>query len=190
MTPAPFSFGYASLVKSFSSVYFFHGKGGSPTGTVSLLEAAFADLFPHARFVRPELPHHDPDLPAERSLPLIEALNIPQRSLIIGVSLGGIVAACVQETSRPDLTVICISSPTWADAVKLEKKIPNRISLYSSRDDVIAGRTADWPNLAEAHDLPWLTHQTDAHIPNLRELVRAYVHEENLAETAARLISE
>jgi pimeloyl-ACP methyl ester carboxylesterase len=176
-------------VKSFPSIYLFHGKGGSPTGTVSLLEAAFRDLFPNARFVRPELPHHDPELPAEHSLGFIEALRIPQNSLIIGVSLGGLVAARVQETSRPDLSVICISSPTWADAVKLGNKMPNRLALYSSHDDVIADRTADWPMLADAHDLPWLTHQTDAHITNLRELIRAYVQEDDVSETAVRLLS-
>lgn len=174
-------------MKSFPAVYLFHGKGGSPSGTVSLLESAFADFFPGTRMVRPELPHHDPELAAEHSLPFIDELNIPRDSLIIGVSLGGIVAARVQETSRPDLHVISISSPTWADAVRLEKKMPNRLALYSSRDDVIAGRTADWPQLAEAHDLPWLTHQTDAHIPNLRQLVRACVRGDDLAETVARL---
>jgi hypothetical protein len=178
---------YSYLVKSFSSVYFFHGKGGSPDGTVSLLERAFADLFPGAKFFRPELPHHDPELPAERSLPFVEQLNIPADSLIIGVSLGGIVAACVQETSRPDLTVVCISSPTWADVVKLEKKSPRRLSLYSSRDDVIADRTADWPQLAESYDLPWLTHQTDAHIPRLRAVIGAYVYDEDVTAVAKRL---
>jgi pimeloyl-ACP methyl ester carboxylesterase len=174
-------------VRSFSSVYLFHGKGGSPTGTVSLLEKAFGDLFPGARVLRPELPHHDPELPAERSLPFVEQLNIPQRALIIGVSLGGLVAAKVQESSRTDLHVICISSPTWADQVKLEKRPPNRVALYSSLDDVIAGRTAEWPQLAEAHELSWLTHQTDAHIANLRVLVRGYIHEENLTALAAHL---
>jgi predicted esterase YcpF (UPF0227 family) len=174
-------------VKTFPSVYLFHGKGGSPNGTVSLLEAAFADLFPGANFVRPELPHHDPDLPAERSLPFVDELNIPQNSLIVGVSLGGLVAARVQEMSRPDLSVICISSPTWADAVTLEKKMPNRIALYSSLDDVIAGRAAEWPDLAEAHDLLWLTHQTDAHIPKLRALVAAYVQDDDLVQAATRL---
>jgi pimeloyl-ACP methyl ester carboxylesterase len=178
---------YSCGVKTFPSVYLFHGKGGSPNGTVSLLEAAFVDLFHGVQFVRPELPHHDPELPAERSLPYVEHLNIPKNSLIIGVSLGGIVAARVQELSRPDLHVICISSPTWADAVTLEKKMANRLSLYSSFDDVIAGRTATWPDLAEAYDLPWLTHQTDAHIPNLRELVGAYVRDEHLGGAAASL---
>jgi pimeloyl-ACP methyl ester carboxylesterase len=178
---------YALSVKTFPSVYFFHGKGGSPSGTVSQLEAAFRDLFPHARCIRPELPHHDPELPAERSLPFVEGLNIPEQSLVIGVSLGGMVAARVQETSRADLHVVCISSPTWADAVKLEKEMPNRLALYSSNDDVIAGRTADWPRLADAHDLPWLTHQTDAHIANLHELVRAYMQDEGIEEAAQRL---
>ena len=174
-------------MRSFPAVYLFHGKGGSPTGTVSLLESAFADLFPGTRMVRPELPHHDPELPAEQSLPFVNGLDMPKDSLVIGVSLGGIVAARVQETSRADLHVICISSPTWADAVHAEKKMPNRLALYSSHDDVIAGRTADWPQLAEAHDLPWLTHQTDAHIPNLYQLVRDYLHGDDLAEVVARL---
>jgi predicted esterase YcpF (UPF0227 family) len=174
-------------VRTFLAVYLFHGKGGSPSGTVSLLEKSFADLFPGTRMVRPELPHHDPELPAERSLRFVEDLEMPRNSLVIGVSLGGIVAARVQETSRQDLQVICISSPTWADAVRLDKKMPNRVALYSSYDDVIAGRTAEWPQLAEAHDLPWLTHQTDAHIPKLHELVKAYVHGDDLAEVVARL---
>jgi pimeloyl-ACP methyl ester carboxylesterase len=174
-------------MRLFSRVYLFHGKGGSPNGTVLLLEGAFADLFPGAQCVRPELPHHDPDLPAEASLPLIEALPVPPTSLIIGVSLGGLVAAKLQETTRPDVHVICISSPIWADGVKLEHRPNNRVALYSSRDDVIAGRTSDWPSLAEAHDLPWLTHQTDAHIPRLRELVRAYVEQRSLSEVAAKL---
>ena len=174
-------------MKSFPAVYLFHGKGGSPSGTVSLLESAFADLFPSTRMVRPELPHHDPELAAERSLPFVEDLKMPLNSLVIGVSLGGIVAARVQEISRPELHVICISSPTWADAVRLEKKMPNRLALYSSHDDVISGRTADWPQLAEAYDLRWLTHQTDAHIPNLYELVKAYVLEDDVSEVIARL---
>jgi hypothetical protein len=108
-------------------------------------------------------------------------------SLVIGVSLGGMIAASVQEASRPDLSVICISSPTWAHGVRIEKKMPNRLALYSSHDDVIAGRTADWPQLAEAYDLPWLTHQTDAHIPNLYRLLKAYVREEDLTEVITRL---
>lgn len=175
------------IVKSFPAVYLFHGKGGSPSGTVSLLESAFADLFPGTRMVRPELPHHDPELSAERSLPFVDGLKMPLNSLVIGVSLGGIVAARLQETSRPDLSVVCTSSPTWAHGLRIEKKMPNRLALYSSHDDVIAGRTADWPQLAEAYDLPWLTHQTDAHIPSLYELVKAYVQEEDLAEVIARL---
>jgi pimeloyl-ACP methyl ester carboxylesterase len=174
-------------VKSFSAVYLFHGKGGSPNGTVSLLERAFADFFPGATFVRPELPHHDPDSPAELSLPFVEQLKIPSNAMVIGVSLGGVVAARAQETSRPDLSVICISSPTWADGVRLEKKPPNRVSLYSSRDDVIADRTADWPQLADAYDLAWLTHQTDAHIPRLHALIASYVYDEDVQAVAHRL---
>jgi hypothetical protein len=49
------------------------------------------------------------------------------------------------------------------------------LALYSSRDEVIAGRTSRWPNLAEAHDLPWLSHDTDSHKEALARLIVPYM---------------
>ena len=91
----------------------------------------------------------------------------------MGISLGGLIAAKVQEAGRPDLAVVCISSPTWADLVSLEQSVGNRTAIYSSADTVIAGRTSEWQRLARAYDVPWLTHNTDEHIPWLPPAIAA-----------------
>jgi hypothetical protein len=94
---------------------------------------------------------------------------------VIGISLGGLVAAKVQEESRPDLQVACVSAPTWADGVRLQKKPEHRVAIYSSEDEVIADRVEDWPKLADAHDLAWLTHDTDLHKERICELLNRWI---------------
>jgi hypothetical protein len=44
--------------------------------------------------------------------------------------------------------VLAISSPSLADGVQLGRLAKRRLAFYSSNDDVIASRTADWPTLA------------------------------------------
>jgi CheY-like chemotaxis protein len=159
----------------FKSIVLLHGKGGSPAGSVSQLEAELRRLLPGNipadLFQRPKLLHSDPNVLAEDSLADLASRNLPKNAALIGISLGGLVAAKLQEQDRDDLHVICISSPTWADGVRLEKRMPNRIAFYSSKDEVIAGRTADWPQLSQAYDLPWLTHDTDQHKQVLASLI-------------------
>jgi pimeloyl-ACP methyl ester carboxylesterase len=116
---------------------------------------------------------------AERSVDFLRELLIEPGALLVGISLGGLVAAKLQETGREDLHVICISSPTSADGVELQRRLPHRLALYSSRDEVIAGRTSRWPVLAEAHDLPWLSHDTDTHKEALARLIVPYLGDSN-----------
>jgi pimeloyl-ACP methyl ester carboxylesterase len=157
-------------------IYLFHGKGGSPNGSVRLLESTLRPLLPNFDFRRPQLLHHDPEILAEVSLAALPRLNIPDSSIIIGISLGGLIAARFQETLRDDLTVVCVSSPTWADGVRLQRAMPDRLALYSSNDEGIAGRTSAWPSLAEAHDIPTLTHDTDRHVERLAPLITAFLN--------------
>ena len=161
----------------FTAVYLLHGKGGWPGGSVLQLEGLLRKFCPEPRYVRPSLPHgrEKGEQSAERSLDFLEELAIEPAALLVGISLGGLVAAKLQETGREDLHVICISSPTWADGVTLEKRVSHRLAIYSSQDNVIAGRTSRWPDLADAHDLPWLTHDTDAHKEALARLIVAYM---------------
>lgn len=57
-----------------------------------------------------------------------------------------------------------------------------RVAIYSSQDEVIAPRTADWPRLAAiARDFSWLNHSTDQHFAPLTRLFGWYL-EGTLAE--------
>ncbi len=159
----------------FSGIYLLHGRGGSPNGSVNLLQKALEPLFPGVGFIRPLLPHHNYDEDPEKSVNFLEDFKVPKKSLLIGISLGGLIAAKLQEKSRSDLHVICISSPTRYKTVVLEKKMPNRVVFYSSKDEVIADRVGNWPELAEANDLSWLNHDTDLHIPKLAKLIQDYI---------------
>jgi hypothetical protein len=47
--------------------------------------------------------------------------------------------------------------------------------LFLSQDEVIVGRTARWPYLAEAYDMTWLTHDTDAHKETLARMIVEYM---------------
>jgi pimeloyl-ACP methyl ester carboxylesterase len=148
-------------------IFLLHGKGGSPEGSAKQLEQELRSYYPASTFgelfQRPTLLHANPDILAEQSLADLAARNIPRDTAIIGISLGGLVAAKLQESGREDLHVICISSPTWADGVRLERRMANRVALYSSADEVIVGRTVNWPQLAQAFDVSWLSHNTDSH---------------------------
>jgi hypothetical protein len=164
----------------FSHIFLFHGKGGRPTGSVLQLEELLRRRFQRSEFVRPALLHGDPDVLAEDSLSEVRKLEIPRDSAIIGISLGGLVAAKLQESGREDLHVICVSSPTWADGVAVSRRMSHRLSFYSSLDNVIEGRTAKWPQLAQAYDLPWLTHDTDAHKEPLAQIIGDYLDNDDV----------
>lgn len=154
------------------AVYLLHGKGGSPNGTVKNIQTVLERHWPGLEFHRPLLPHSDPIFPAERSVEHLLGMAIPRGALLLGVSLGGTVAAKLQEVGRDDLKVIAISSPSYADGVVLGRRVANRLAFYSSEDDVIATRISEWPRLASlCRNYEWLTHETDQH---LKQVVRLF----------------
>jgi pimeloyl-ACP methyl ester carboxylesterase len=158
------------------AVYLLHGKGGSPAGTVALLQQTFERHWPGLEYVRLGLPHAVPTVPAEASVEFLLDSVIPKGALVVGVSLGGLVAAKLQELGRSDLQVIAISSPTWADRVTLECRADQRLAFFSSGDTVISARVADWPKLGSfARDFPWLDHNTDRHLKYLARIFDAFL---------------
>jgi pimeloyl-ACP methyl ester carboxylesterase len=163
------------IVISVPAVYLLHGKGGSPNGTVAKLQERLQLDWPELKYIRPALPHGDPAVPAEVSVEFLRNLPLETGSIVVGISLGGLVAAKLQEDSRPDLHVICISSPTWADGVKLLRRAEHRVALYSVADEVISDRIENWPRLAEAYEFPWLDHDTDKRLGPLTRIVGSYL---------------
>jgi hypothetical protein len=156
-------------------IYLLHGKGGSPQGSVSKLEPILREAHPEFTYHRLLLPHSDPHVVAETSVRYLLDFNLMREALVVGISLGGLVAAKVQEQSRADLRVACVSSPTWADGVRLQKKPAHRVAIYSATDEVIADRVSDWPDLAEAHECPWLSHDTDLHKERICEMLKRWI---------------
>ena len=172
---------------TFPAIYLLHGKGGSPNGSVSQLEAELRVCEPEQNYIRPLMPHSDPAVTPLPSMLHLRSLDVPNGALIIGVSLGGLVAAKLQEMERPDLHVICISSPTYAEDTELTIKMARRVALYSSKDDVISGRTERWPELAEAYDLPWLDHDTDKHKKALARILCGYIERLGVSLEVAKI---
>ena len=160
----------------FSTVYLLHGLGGSPAGSVLQLQTELASLAKDRTYIRPLLPHADSSVAPSISVENLKALELPEGALVVGISMGGLVAAKLQEIGRQDLHVICISSPVWAVDVELHRRVEHRIALYSSMDQVIAGRTERWPQLADAFDLAWLNnHDIDPHKRRLALILCRYM---------------
>jgi pimeloyl-ACP methyl ester carboxylesterase len=168
-------------------IFLLHGKGGSPNGSAYAIEQCLRPLYPETAFHRPQLLHADGSVVAEDSLADLRRRDIPAGSIVIGISLGGLIAASLQETGREDLRVICMNAPTWADGVRVQRCMPDRIAFYSSHDEVIAGRTSDWPRLAMAFDLLWLTHDTSEHARPLSHLAWTFLQGGSVPEAIAQL---
>ena len=124
------------------------------------LQAVLEQHWPGLNFIRPDLPFHDPRSPADVLVKELLRIEIPEGSRPVGLGLGGLVAARLQELGRQDLQVIAIGSPTWADEVTLESGAERRLAFYSSQDPVIWSRITNWPQLASfSQDLDWLDQQ-------------------------------
>jgi hypothetical protein len=85
--------GEVKLEMQFPAIYLLHGRGGSPNGSVSQLEAELQTLQPNQNYIRPLMPHTDPAVMPSVSVQHLRNLNVSTGVLIIGVSLGGLVAA-------------------------------------------------------------------------------------------------
>ena len=140
-------------------IYVLHGRGGSPEGSARTI----ANLLPSGLppIIRPLLPHSDPGVSAEGSY---EQFGLYPNSLVIGISLGGLLAAKFQE-DHPDfgLKVVTLVSPTHAEGLALTPgKRPDLIALYSTEDPVI-GTRANWEDFTDnAFNVPWMrNHDVD-----------------------------
>ena len=137
-------------------IFFLHGKGGSSNGTIRILRDAMLPCLNDP----PEITLLDfPSATAEEyyTAVLAVAAKFPAGSMLVGVSLGGLVAAKLLQDHRPDLTVLALASPTYADSLSLTKRItPNLYALYSHSDPVVGDRT-NWGDFTTGYaDVDWM----------------------------------
>jgi predicted esterase YcpF (UPF0227 family) len=155
----------------FQNIQLWHGENGhpwEPSSSVKQIEDVLSRGYPEVRFTRPLLAH---DLhykfDESYSLQWLEDRYIQfiaPGSLIVGISLGGLLAAKIQELHPElNLSIFALVAPTSSGNVKLEKPVDHRVSLYSTvADEVIKGHCEDWPKFAShSFDVPWLQHNID-----------------------------
>lgn len=171
----------------FKNVYLFHGRAGSPNRTSLTLEKLLKAQFPEVNFIRPLLKHSDGEVSAKDSFrdAASRMSMVEPGSLIVGVSMGGLIACALQERfPLHNLSVFTVSSPTSMPTLSLsgEKVYNQRVALYSSLDPVVGERVADWPNLTNlAFDVPWMkSHNTEDQKVQVAMAIAAYMSGNNL----------
>ena len=151
-----------------------------------MLENLLRVKFPEVNYVRPLLKHADPLIMAKDSLKATARKMelIEPNSLIIGVSMGGLIACGLQERF-PDhnLSVFTVSSPTDMPSLSLQKRIEDRrVALYSHLDEVIGDRVARWPELTNlSFDCSWMkSHNTEDQKFSVASVISAYMAGEDV----------
>ena len=158
------------------AVYLIREKGESTDRPVKKLQAVLEQHWPGLTFVHPDIPFDDSTRHAGVAVKQVLRTPIPKGSLLVGLGLGGLVAARMQELGRQDLQVIAISSPTWADEVTLESWAERRLAFYSSQDPIVGSRIANWPQIARfSQDLDWLDQESDKHLKYIARVFDWYV---------------
>lgn len=153
----------------FRTIYFLHGRGGSPTGSsVATIASLLREhISPETEFVFLDLPHSDPNLPAEESYRQFSATALLEpESLLIGVSLGGLVAAkYCEDHPEMNLRVVALASPTESEGLALESVHSMSITALYSRLDPVIGYRANWERCAyRQYDVPWMQdHRLENH---------------------------
>ena len=112
-------------MSAFKDVYLIHERGGSPNGGVLKLKHALVPLIPGgARFLRYNYPHSDPSRPIEESVAALRCLAPPINALLIGIGVGGQVAAAFQ-AERHDLSVIGMTPRLSSDSFQVIARLIN-----------------------------------------------------------------
>src|ERR1017187_6099868 len=137
-------------------IFFLHGKGGSSNGTIRILrDAMLSGMTDPPQITLLDFASATADEYFEAVFAV--ANKFPRGSMLVGVSLGGLVAAKLLQDHRPDLRVVALASPTYADGLSLTKRItPNLYALYSHAGPVVGDRT-NWDDYtAKSADVDWM----------------------------------
>jgi pimeloyl-ACP methyl ester carboxylesterase len=140
-----------------------HGKGGSSNGTIRILRDAMLPCLTEP----PQTALLDfPSATANEYYAAVLAVadKFPKGAMLVGVSLGGLVAAKLLQNERADLTVVALASATYADGLVLTKGMtPNLHALYSHSDPVVGDRSSWAYYTANQADVDWMSdHNLDS----------------------------
>ena len=161
------------------SIFFLHGKGGSSEGSVKSLKDALA-INSCTSITLLDFP----STTAQDYYTAAVLFDFPKDSLLVGVSLGGLIAAKLLQDIRPDLTVVTLASPTYSDDLFLKKQItPNLYALYSHNDPVVGDRT-DWENFTTNYaDIPWMAdHNIDSQRYSIASVLSDFIENGDFKE--------
>src|SRR3974390_305061 len=93
-------------------IFFLHGKGGSSNGTIRILRDALLPCLSNPPQIA--LLDFPSNTAAECYAAVLSvATTFPVGFMLVGVSLGGLVAAKLLQDQRPDLMVVTLASPTY-----------------------------------------------------------------------------
>ena len=165
-------------------IFFMHGMGGSSNGTIRLLRDAMLPCLSDP----PAITLLDfPSGTAREyySAVLAVADQFPTGSMLVGVSLGGLVAARLLQDHRPDLTVVTLASPTHAEGLALTKRITPNLYALSSHNDPVLGDRTNWGDFTLDHaDVDWMAdHSIDPQKSSVALVLADFIEHENFMET-------
>lgn len=171
----------------YKTIYLFHDQEGTTNGTVLTLELLLRRMYPELDYVRPMLIHQDSRIVPEEAYAdikrAIESIGILPGALIIGLGVGGLLAAkLLEDFPELNLTVIAISSPTRVGLFTLKPDLhENLISLYSSQDDFIFEAT-NWPDYtSQSFDVLWLRdHRIEKHKYSITRVLESYLNGDDI----------
>lgn len=182
------------LSSRFTAIYLFNDReAATPVALSEKLESVVTQKIPEVRFNKPGMPHVvSPTATADQSLQWLSKNFLPsllQNSLIVGIGLGGLLAAKLQEMlPQKKASVLAINAPLFDCNVSLSAvRLPDRVSLYSSLYEPIRDRCLLWPQVAEAYDVAWLQHHLTYAKFATGHLVAEYIKDEAIANDVAAI---
>jgi len=158
------------------NIFLFHDRGEDPENLEPFVEL-LKKFLPDSRFIVPYLPHYNIGIKLVDSLQFILTRQyFPSNSVIVGVGIGGLLAAKFQEDYRKDITVIAIASPTHAEDIQLREKIDQRWAIFSSHDKQLVS-SDNWEDFTTfvCQYTPLLFHDINVSKYNLAYIISQYL---------------
>src|ERR1700739_409940 len=135
-------------------------------------------------FKRPQLPYgFNDDGSAADSYNWLRRYLLPdmiqfQNVLVVGIGLGGLLAAKLQEEFATNINVMTFNAPLVEGISLNGSLVRNRVSIYSS---LYSPLCSQWMRVApQTYDVPWLQHGTNLPKLALAHLIASYMKAENI----------